>query len=56
MPSITLKGVSIKGQSSVATQEAVTAAQTDATSALNADQVPRAYRHAVRDYFDDLAR
>lgn len=54
MPSITLKGVSIKGQSSVAYQEAVTAAQTDAKSALNQDQVPRAYQGAVKDYFDDL--
>jgi hypothetical protein len=54
MPSITLKGVSIKGQSSVAYQEAVTTAQTDAKSALNQDQVPRAYQGAVKDYFDDL--
>jgi hypothetical protein len=54
MPSITLKGVSIKGQSSVAYQEAVTTAQSDAKSALNQDQVPRAYQGAVKDYFDDL--
>ena len=54
MPSITLKGVSIKGASSVAYQEAVTAAQNDAKSALNQDQVPRAYQGAVRDYFDDI--
>jgi polyhydroxyalkanoate synthesis regulator phasin len=53
MPSITLKGVSIKGQSSVAYQEAANAAQSDARSALNQDQVPRAYQGAVRDYFDD---
>ncbi|HEY3864243.1 MAG TPA: hypothetical protein VGO59_20420 [Verrucomicrobiae bacterium] len=56
MPSITLKGVSIKGQSSVAYQEATTAAQSDARSALNQDQVPRAYQGAVRDYFDDLKK
>lgn len=56
MPSITLKGVSIKGQSSVGYQEAVTAAQSDAQSALNQDQVPRAYQGAVRDYFDDLKK
>ena len=54
MPSITLRGVSIKGQSRVQFEEQVTAAQTDAQSALNQDQVPRAYRGAVRDYFDDL--
>jgi hypothetical protein len=54
MPSITLKGVSIKGASSVAYQEAATAAQSDAKSALNQDQVPRAYQGAVRDYFDDI--
>ena len=56
MPSITLKGVSIKGQSSVAYQEAVTTAQGDAKSALNQDQVPRAYQGTVRDYFDDIKK
>jgi polyhydroxyalkanoate synthesis regulator phasin len=56
MPSITLKGVSIKGQSSVAYAEAATAAQGDARSALNQDQVPRAYQGTVRDYFDDLKK
>jgi hypothetical protein len=54
MPSITLKGVSIKGQSSVGYQEAATAAQSDARSALNQDQVPRAYQGAVKDYFNDI--
>jgi len=56
MPSITLKGVSIKGQSSVQYEEAVAAAQAEAQSALNQDQVPRAYQGAVRDYFDDLKK
>jgi len=56
MPSITLKGVSIKGQSTVQFEEAAAAAQSDAQSALNQDQVPRAYQNAVRDYFDDLKK
>ena len=56
MPSITLKGLSIKGQSSVPYQEAASAAQAEAQSALNQDQVPRAYQGAVRDYFDDLKK
>jgi hypothetical protein len=56
MPSITLKGVSIKGTSSVSYQEAATAARSDAQSALNQDQVPRAYQGAVKDYFDDLKK
>ena len=56
MPSITLKGISIKGQSTVAYQEAVVAAQSDAQSALSQEQVPRAYQGAVRDYFDDLKK
>jgi hypothetical protein len=56
MPSITLKGVSIKGQSSVAYQEAATTAQSDAKAALNQDQVPRAYQGTVKDYFDDLKK
>jgi hypothetical protein len=56
MPSITLKGVSIKGQSKVGYEEAVTAAQSDAQSALSQEKVPRAYQGAVRDYFDDLKK
>ncbi len=56
MPSITLKGVSIKGQSNVKYEEAVTAAQTEAQSALSQEKVPRAYKGAVRDYFDDLKK
>ena len=54
MPSITLRGVSITGNSRVQFQEAVSAAQSDARNALNQDKVPRAYRGSVRNYFDDL--
>ena len=54
MPSITLKGVSIKGQSRVGYVEAVAKAQSEAQSALSQEQVPRAYQGAVKDYFDDL--
>lgn len=54
MPSITLKGVSIKGMSRVQIEEATAAAQSTAQAALSQEQVPRAYRGAVRDYFDDL--
>jgi hypothetical protein len=54
MPSITMKGVSIKGQSKVDVKEMVGAAQSDAQGALSQDQVPRAYKGAVKDYFDDL--
>lgn len=56
MPSITLKGVSIKGTSKVAYEEAVAAAQSDAQSALSQEKVPRAYQGAVKDYFDDLKK
>jgi hypothetical protein len=56
MPSITLKGVSIKGQSTVALQEAITAAQTEAQAALSHEQVPRAYQGAVKDYFGELKK
>jgi hypothetical protein len=56
MPSITLKGVSIKGQSTIAVQEAVTAAQTEAQAAVSQEQIPRAYQGAVKDYFDDLKK
>jgi flavin-binding protein dodecin len=56
MPSITLKGVSIKGQSTVKFEEAAATAQSEAQSALNQDQVPRVYQNAVKDYFDDLKK
>jgi predicted nucleic acid-binding Zn-ribbon protein len=56
MPSITLRGVSIKGQSKVAYEESATAAQSDAQSALSQEKVPRAYQGAVKDYFDDLKK
>lgn len=56
MPSITLKGVSIKGQSKVDFEQAATAAQSDAESALSQEKVPRAYQGAVKDYFDDLKK
>jgi flavin-binding protein dodecin len=56
MPSITLKGVSIKGASKVEYEAAAAAAQSDAQSALSQEKVPRAYQGAVRDYFDDLKK
>jgi hypothetical protein len=56
MPSISLKGVSIKGMSRVDLQEVTTAAQSAAQSALSQEQVPRAYRGAVKGYFDDLKK
>jgi len=56
MPSITLKGVSIKGQSKVTYEEAAATAQSEAQSALSQDKVPRAYQGAVKDYFDDLKK
>lgn len=56
MPSITLKGVSIKGTSKVAFEEAAVAAQADAQSALSQEKVPRAYQGSVKDYFDDLKK
>lgn len=55
MPSITLRGVSIKGESRVVIEEAMTTAQSEAQSALSQQKVPRAYQQAVRDYFDDFA-
>jgi len=56
MPSITLKGVSIKGTSKLDYEAAAAAAQSDAQSALSHEKVPRAYQGAVRDYFDDLKK
>jgi hypothetical protein len=56
MPSVTLKGVSIRGTSKLQYEEALTAAQSDAQSALSQDKVPRAYKDKVRDYFDDVKK
>lgn len=55
-PSISLKGVSIRGQSAISLKEAAATAQSDAQSALSQDQVPRAYQGAVKDYFDDIKK
>jgi hypothetical protein len=54
MPSITLRGVSIKGQSKVTVEAAMAAAQSDAQSALSQEKIPRAYQETVKGYFDDL--
>jgi hypothetical protein len=56
MPSITLKGVHVKGESRVQYEEAVTAAQSEAQSALSQEKVPRAYQNSVKEYFDDLKK
>jgi hypothetical protein len=56
MPSVTIKGLSLKGTSKVTYSEAVAAAQVDAQAALSQDQVPKAYQNSVRDYFDDLKK
>ncbi len=56
MPSVTLKGLSLKGTSKISYTEAVAAAQVDAQAALSQDQVPKAYQNSVRDYFDDLKK
>ncbi len=56
MPSVTLKGVSIRGTSKVEVEQAMAAAQSDARAALTDEKVPRAYRGAVKDYFDDVKK
>jgi hypothetical protein len=54
MPAVTLRGLSIRGQSRVSYRDVMTAAQVEAQSALSQERVPRAYQGAVREYFDDL--
>jgi hypothetical protein len=54
MPSITLKGLSIPGQSTIEFEATAAAAQAEAQNALNQDRVPRAYHEAVKGYFDDF--
>ena len=56
MPSVTIKGLSLRGTSKVSYSEAVAAAQVDAQTALSQDQVPKAYQNSVRDYFDDFKK
>ncbi len=56
MPSITLRGVNIKGESRVSIQEAIASAQNEAQSALSQQKIPRAYQQTVRSYFDDVAK
>ena len=52
--SISIKGLGVRGRSAVHFSEAIPSAQSEAQSALSQSQVPRAYRAAVRDYFNDL--
>jgi hypothetical protein len=56
MPSITVQGLNLRGESRVGYSEAVEAAQSEAQSALSQEAIPKAYRNTVRDYFDDLKR
>ena len=54
MPSMTLKGISIKGRSRVEIEETIAAAQTEAQSAQSQQRISRSHRAVVRNYFDDL--
>lgn len=49
-----LKGRQIKGRSEADIIEAASAAELDATDALNRDRVTRNYRNSVKSYFDRL--
>lgn len=49
-----VKGQHLKGKSEVEFYDAASAAEIDATDALNRDRIPRAYRKGVRNYFDRL--
>ena len=54
MPSLPLKGLSIRGQSRIHYEEAMSAAQDAAQSALSQQKVPRAYQQSVKGYFDEF--
>jgi len=54
MPGIQLKGVSIKGQSSVEMEQTTTSAKQEAEDALNKEQIPKSYQGQVKEYFDSL--
>lgn len=49
-----LKGRQIKGRSEIEIIDAASAAELDATDALNRDRVTRNYRNSVKTYFDRL--
>lgn len=49
-----VKGQPLAGKSQVEFYDAATAAEIDATDALNRERIPRAYRKGVREYFDRL--
>jgi len=49
-----MKGRQIKGRTEVEILDAATAAELDATDALNRDRVTRNYRNSVKSYFDRL--
>lgn len=49
-----VKGEHLKGKSEAEFYDAASAAEIEATDALNRERIPRAYRKAVRNYFDRL--
>lgn len=49
-----VKGRQLKGESNVEFYDAASAAEIDATDALNKDRIPRVYRKGVKAYFDRL--
>lgn len=49
-----VKGEHLKGKSEAEFFDAASAAEIEATDALNRERIPRAYRKAVRNYFDRL--
>lgn len=55
MPSISLRGVNVRGESRVDYTTVGAAAQGENQSAQNAQNVPRIYRETVRAYFDETA-
>jgi hypothetical protein len=52
MPGISLRGLSIKGESNVKVEEAFGAASQEAENALTKESVPKSYQGAVKEYFD----
>jgi hypothetical protein len=49
-----IKGEALKGQTDLEVYNAASAAEIDATDALNRDKIPRSYRKGVKRYFDRL--
>ena len=51
-----MDGTHVKGEAKVEYQETVTVAAREAADAIDKEEIPRAYKDYVRDYFEEMRK